>query len=218
MVDKAIVAAAIERLEAEQQRRRDERVARGEAIRAPLCIVVGDPEQVAAEIERDKARKIAELREAGEQREIVFDEPMVIITGVPRCGSDESFEAPPIAKADKAHRVEDFGARRRVSEALSSVDTPMPSTPAPASAEEPAEPLDVHRVHIQIAPPTENDPGAIVEGSYTLTADGVLRVYDADDNLLGTEHLQPGADAVAAARRVLRAKKSPEFWAPLNYH
>jgi hypothetical protein len=45
---------------------------------------------------------------------------------------------------------------------------------------------------------------AVIEGSYTLTEDGVLRACDADHNLLGTEHLAPGADAGAAARRVLR--------------
>jgi hypothetical protein len=75
-----------------------------------------------------------------------------------------------------------------------------------------------HRIRVQVAPPTESDPGAIVEGSYTLTEDGVLRVYDADQNLLGTDHLSPGADAGAAARRVLRAKKGPEpFWSPIAY-
>jgi hypothetical protein len=46
----------------------------------------------------------------------------------------------------------------------------------------------------------------------------VLRVYDTDQNLLGTEHLPPGADAGAAARRVLREKKSPgQFWGTINY-
>jgi hypothetical protein len=36
--------------------------------------------------------------------------------------------------------------------------------------------------------------------------------------LLGTEHLHPGADAGAAARRLLREKKSPgQFWSPISY-
>jgi hypothetical protein len=38
-------------------------------------------------------------------------------------------------------------------------------------------------------------------------SDGLLRVYDTDQNLLGTERLRPDADAGAAARRVLREKK-----------
>jgi hypothetical protein len=134
--------------------------------------------------------------------------------------NDDAYEAPPIAKApeDRAPRVEDFHARRQVSEALSAVSRPPPSTPAPWPVEEPAEPLVEHRIWVQVAPPTENDPGAIVEGSYTLAEDGVVRVYDVDRNLLGTEHLAPGADAGAAARRVLREKKAPaQFWNPINY-
>jgi hypothetical protein len=75
-----------------------------------------------------------------------------------------------------------------------------------------------HRIRVQVAPPTQDDPGAVIEGSYTLTEDGVLRVYDTDQNLLGTEHLRPDADAGAAARRVLREKKGPEpFWNPIPY-
>jgi hypothetical protein len=96
------------------------------------------------------------------------------------------------------------------------VDKPMPSTPAPVSVE-PAEPLVEHRIWAQTAPPTDTDPGAIVEGSYTLTEGGTLRIYGADRNLLGTEHLPPGADAGAAARQVLRAKKATGFWAPIPY-
>jgi hypothetical protein len=94
----------------------------------------------------------------------------------------------------------------------------MPSTPAPVqSSAEPAEPLVAHRIQVQVAPPTEDSPGAVIEGSYTLAGDGVLRVYDADRNLLGTEHLA-GDDARAVARRVLREKKSPgQFWNPINY-
>jgi hypothetical protein len=100
------------------------------------------------------------------------------------------------APEDKAPRVEDFHARRQVKEALFAVRNPPPRTPAPASAAESAQ-LVEHRIQVQVAPPTEDDPGAVIEGSYTLTESGVLRVYDADRNLLGTEHLAPGADAAA---------------------
>jgi hypothetical protein len=212
-MDKDIAAAAIERLEAEKQRRIDEKVARGEAVRVPLYVVVGGPEEADEQLELAKADKVAELRAAGERREIVFDEPMVLITGVPRC--DEDYEDPPIAKAP---RPEDFHARRQVSEALSAVSKPAPSTPAPRSVEEPAEPLVTHRIHVQVAPPTDNDPGSVIEGSFTVSANGTLRVYGADSNLLGTEHLRPEANAGAAARRVLREKKAPtQFWGPIPY-
>jgi hypothetical protein len=213
-----IAAAAIERLEAEQQRRRNEKIAKGEAVLAPLCVVLGvaSDEEVAAEIEAVKAREVVRLREAGERREIIFEEPLVLITGVPGC--DESFDGEVVAKEDTALRVEDFGARRRVSEALNAVDKPMPNSPAPVSAEEPAELLEEHRIYVQVAPPTEDSPaGAIVEGSYSLTEDGVVRVYDVDGNLVATDHLSPDADAAAAARRMLREKKGPnDFWRTLH--
>jgi hypothetical protein len=99
MDDKAIAAAAIERLEAEQQRRRDERVARGEAVLVPLpCVVVASDEEADGAIEDVRARTLAELRKTGEARQIIFDEPFVLITGVPEC--DESFGGE--AKADTA--------------------------------------------------------------------------------------------------------------------
>ncbi|OLB78716.1 MAG: hypothetical protein AUI16_02975 [Alphaproteobacteria bacterium 13_2_20CM_2_64_7] len=196
-MDKDIAAAAIERLEAERQRRIDEKVAQGTVVRAPLYVVVSDPEQVEAEVEGAKADKLAELRQAGETREIIFDEPFVIITGVPRSPDFEKDWArlPPAKPYDR----------------YASHDEPRkPAIVRPY--EEPAE-LVAHRIQVQVAPPTENDPGAIIEGTYTLAEDGILRVFDTDQNLLGTEHLHPGADAGAAARRVLREKKAPaEFW------
>jgi hypothetical protein len=195
-MDKDIAAAAIERLEAERQRRLDERVAKGEAVRAPLYVVVSDPGQVEAEIESAKADKLAELRKAGETREIVFDEPWVINTGVPR-GADFGKDWAPLppTKPYDRHDAAD--------------ESPKPAITRPS--EEPAEPLVAHhRIHVQVAPPTERDPGAVIEGSYTLTESGVVRVYDADRNLLGSERLAPGADAGAAARRVLREKRAPQ--------
>jgi hypothetical protein len=213
-----IAAAAIERLEAEKQRRRDEKIAKGEAVLAPLCVVLGvaSDEEVTAEIEAVKAREVVRLREAGERREIIFEEPLVLITGVPGC--DESLDVEPAAKEHETCRVDDFGARRRVSEALNAVDKPMPNSPAPVSAEEP-EPLEGHRypIWVQVAAPTDTDPGSVIEGTYTLAEGGVLRVYDVDGNPIGTEHLPPDANAAAVARRVLREKKGPsDFWRTLH--
>jgi hypothetical protein len=150
----------------------------------------------------EKERRFKEKLEKGE---------VVIVTGVPDADDDEGKVT---LKADKAPSVDDFSARRRVSEALNAVAKPMPTSSPPASGfEEPAEPLEEHHIYVQVAPPTENSPGAIVEGSYTLTESGVVRVYDVDGNLLGTERLHPGADAGAAARRELRAKRAPnDFW------
>jgi hypothetical protein len=200
-----IVAAAIERLEAEKQLRIDEKVAKGEAVRVQIYPVLDDPEEFGAEseqIESAKADKLAELRAAGETREIIFYVE-AISTGVPRSkGSGEAW--PPLPPAKPYDRY-----------AAASDEPRKPAITRPS--EEPAEPLEEHRIRVQVAPPTENDPGAIVEGSYTL-GDGVVRVYDADHNLLGTEHLRPGDDGGAAARRVLREKKGPDpFWNPIPY-
>jgi hypothetical protein len=84
--DPAKLEAALEQLEQERRRRQNEKVERGEAVRVPP-IVVSEPGDVAGE----KARRLAELRAAGEAREVIFghesddgSEISVIITGVPR--------------------------------------------------------------------------------------------------------------------------------------
>jgi hypothetical protein len=95
------IAAALSELEAEKQRRIDEKVEKGEAVRVPaLSIVVGASEEVGAAIKD----KLAALRAAGETREIYFEEPSVIVTGVPRAGRDDEYSAA-LARGDhKASR------------------------------------------------------------------------------------------------------------------
>jgi hypothetical protein len=51
----------------------------------PLSVVVGAPASVAAALEAFKAT----LRAAGETREIYFEEPALLVTGVPRAGRDD---------------------------------------------------------------------------------------------------------------------------------
>jgi hypothetical protein len=72
------LAAALEQLEAEKQRRVAAKIEAGEAVRVLLSTVKTQ------DIEAVRARKLAELRSAGELREIIFDET-IIDTGVPRC-------------------------------------------------------------------------------------------------------------------------------------
>jgi hypothetical protein len=90
--DPAKLEAALAELEAEKQRRIDEKANKGEAVRvASPVIVVGVEQPTDALLERAKADKITELRAAGEKREIYFDadKPTVIVTGVPRAGRDD---------------------------------------------------------------------------------------------------------------------------------
>jgi hypothetical protein len=83
--------ALMEELEAERQRRIDQKVEKGEAIRAPaLSVVVGTHDAANAAIENTRARMQAADREAGRKvREVYFEEPAVVITGVPRPGRDD---------------------------------------------------------------------------------------------------------------------------------
>jgi hypothetical protein len=105
---KSVLAAAIAKLEAEKQSRIEEKIAKGEAVRVPP-IVVGSPGSVNAE----KARRLAELRGAGETREVIFGfRPIdgsgaieVIVTGVPRRGRDVDI---PATEAPKPVKVADF--------------------------------------------------------------------------------------------------------------
>ena len=77
--------AALAQLEAEKQRRIDEKVEKGEAVRVKLNVVVGTEDEVDAAVEHAWQRKLAELREAGDTRKIYLSEDdRVIITGVPR--------------------------------------------------------------------------------------------------------------------------------------
>jgi len=78
-------AAALTRLEQERERRINEKIESGAAVRLPLLIVAGAPASVDAESVRK--RKLEELRRNGEAREIFFEE-ITIITGVPRPGRD----------------------------------------------------------------------------------------------------------------------------------
>jgi hypothetical protein len=201
-----IAAAAIERLEAEKQRRIDEKVANGSAVRVPLYVVVCDLEQVEAEIESAKADKLAELRAAGEQREIIFEEPMVIDTGVPR-HEDFGKDWAPLLPTDRYHRHD--------------AASDEPRAPAMVRPSEESEPYEgPHHIHVQVrgSDPDKGDPGAIAEGSFTISSGGIVRVRDAEGQLLGTHVLQPMEDAAGVARRILREKKSPvQFWNPLPY-
>jgi hypothetical protein len=176
-------------------------IERGDAIHVPFPAVVVSPgEDADALIEEEKARLTAKLRKAGETREIVFDEPMVIITGVPRSPDFEK-DWPPLPPAKPYDRYA----------------SPEPRKPAITQpSEEPAEPLVAHRIYAQVAPPTETDPGAIVEGSYTLTEDGVLRVFDTDRNLLGTERLPPAPTPVQPPDRSC-AQRRPQPRSTLRF-
>jgi hypothetical protein len=95
-----------------------------------------------------------------------------------------------------------------------------PAITRPSEADE-SEPYEgPHQIHVQIrcSDPDKGDPGAIAEGSSTVSSGGLVRVRDAEGQPLGTHVLQPLEDPASMARRILQQKKSPaQFWTPINY-
>jgi hypothetical protein len=81
----AAMRALVAELEREANRRREDKIAKGEFAHGPL-IVAGHERSA----QRLQDQITADMRAAGEKREIIFDE--VIITGVPRPGRDAGIE------------------------------------------------------------------------------------------------------------------------------
>lgn len=72
----------------ERERRAKAKVERGEAVLETLTVVVGGVEDLDNAIVSAKAQRLAELRAAGQTKEIIFAEPNSIVTGVPRPDRD----------------------------------------------------------------------------------------------------------------------------------
>jgi hypothetical protein len=219
------LAAALERLEAERDRRLNERLEKGEAVRAPV-IVVG------AEVSIDAAhnRMIDRLRAAGEKREIVCPQYEtqedgelreaidVIITGVPRAGREPDNYTPPPSVEPPAPYSSIYdrrspptaGRQARVDHVVDDVKPPIERTEPPTAPEG-------KRIWAQTAQPSQANPGgSIAEGSYRVEG-ALLTVEDLRGNLLGRAAVKPGDDVEAMARKILREKKVNDFYRPI-YH
>ena len=70
-------------------------------------------------------------------------------------------------------------------------------------------------MYAEIQPSSESDPGAIIEGRYT-ASDGLVRVWDMQGKLLGTQVFN-GDNPAHVARKILRAKLNTGFYDPLPY-
>src|SRR5262245_9674224 len=94
------LAEALERLEQERERRVAAKVEAGQAVVVPLLVATSQDPAVR------KAAKLAELRAAGEKREVIFD-TTVVDTGVPRAARDDRPAAPKASEAPPfPHRYE----------------------------------------------------------------------------------------------------------------
>jgi hypothetical protein len=220
------VMAAIERLEAEKQRRIDEKVEKGEAIREELYVVCAGPEDAADALGCRKASRTAALRAAGEKREIIFDPIDVIYTGVPRPGRDDKYVERYRERAKQS--AEEIRQREKEAAAARGVDfhegsrshepeykpPPLPAPPPETPAE-----LEWRGVIVQVRGPDHerNDPGEIAEARYAVL-NGVLYVEDAQGRRLGVQELTAEEDAAAIARGIARKKLcGNQFYAPITY-
>jgi hypothetical protein len=166
---------------------------------------------LAALLAKEEERRFKEKFEKGEE--------VVIVTGCPDADDDEGKVT---LKADKAPSADDFSARRQVSEALSAVAKPMPSSPPPrpqrqAEVERPDE--GPHRIIAQIRAPDyeRGDQGEVAEGTYSVYGN-VVHVDDMEGRSLGGQVLRPEDNPASVARAILRTTKAPgQFWAPINY-
>jgi hypothetical protein len=219
MTDKKIAEATIERLQAELQRRRDERIARGEVAFVP-AIVVGHP----GAIDRAKAAVVTGLRAQGESREIVFgfrdaEGQLIeaIATGVPRPGRDDGIPWPVAAiehEKEAAARLDAFheGAKDH---------KPQPSAPLPKPIDvTPPGDLELYGITVQIVAPTPGDLGMVREGRYGVR-DRVVYVMDDQGSHVSTRLLHEGeGDAKTIARSLLRdyyVRRHNPFYDPIVY-
>jgi hypothetical protein len=184
------IAEALERLEAERDRRVSEKIERGEAVRVLLSAVATQ------DMDAVRARKLAEMRRNGETREVIWDE-MVIDTGVPRA-PDQRGESADVVSNETEKSNEN-------NEALVSneADKTYSAEPIKSDDDEPK-----RSMWTQTEQPSAHNPGgSISEGWYRVVEGGsIVQVWDSQKRYLGSGTVQPGQDPVAVGRRVLREK------------
>ena len=192
-IDHNKLDAALERLEAERERRLAEKIEAGEIIEVPLWVVAGSQAGACAQVEQAKADKLAELRAAGETREVVF-EVTTVATGV--CKHGEATETKPWKPT-----APPFLPRPQRDEVVEVVEDEVREAPAPV--------IETY-VQVQVRQcQDDDDPGQVAEGWYSI--DGkVLTVADANGKYVGSRAMLEGEDARVVAKQLLREKKVPE--------
>jgi hypothetical protein len=198
-IDPDKLDAALERLQAEQARRLQARVEAGELVTVPLCVAVSTESKAPAAVEQAQARKLAELRSAGEEREVRFD-TTVVVTGVAAPGEDIGEEWKPAPRPDIAEPLlhEDEDSLRR---------------------EEPRPPVVESYVWVQTRPcRDDDDPGEILEGWFSVD-EGTVTITDREGKYITSRAMIAGEDPAALARLLLREKgpESESFNRRLDY-
>src|SRR6478735_8014305 len=125
-IDHDKLSGALERLEAELQRRLAEKIEAGQIVSVPICVTAGSEAEAHAKVEEAKAHALKELRDSGDERGVSFNVTLVK-TGVRRHGEAGASTEPwkPTAPPYLPTRVS--------TEASASVDLPeaIPEGPQP---------------------------------------------------------------------------------------
>jgi hypothetical protein len=195
-IDRAKALAALERLEAEKERRLQAKIDSGEVVSVQTTVVVGRDEDV----EEATARALARHPRAADGRAVHHD-LLVIVTGVPRPDPDQG--EPQVQTASSEGNL-----------------SSPPEGPAGSGAgilTEPSQPTPTYvRVTIRNGD-DDGDPGAIAEAYYSIE-DGLLVLRDSDDRHITSRALLKGQDPAVLAKSLLREAEEPEsFNHPIRY-
>jgi hypothetical protein len=232
MDEKKIELSHVEQLEqglaTERARRVDAKVESGQAVRAPITVVSAGPDDAESVLVSVGADKVAELRQAGERREIIV-EPFQIFTGVPRPWRDpryferltrdlaqQTVEQRQRDEAEAAAKVEVFHEGTRSHE-------PQPDAPMPKAVDvTPPGDLERHGAVVQMSGPTNGGPGVVREGAYGVVEGPprVIYIFDDQGNHITTRLLLDGEDAKTTAKSLLRdhyMKRHNSFYDPISY-
>jgi hypothetical protein len=211
--DPAKLRAALEHLEAVQAQRLAERIAAGELVEVKLFIVAGSESEARAQAEQAKAAKLAELRDAGDTREVVFDITLVT-TGVCRHGEISDPAAAPSAPSFALREdvaVQPLAVRHA---ACRTEDAPPSGSRTLSATDEEAvqtDPEPVFETYIAVQTRRcvdDDDPGEIAEGYFSVDGSTVT-VTNKVGGHVGSRTMLEGEDARVVAKQLLRGK-SPE--------
>jgi hypothetical protein len=212
-------AELLARLEAERETRIADKIAAGLLVEVPLCIVGGSETSVRAQVEQAKADRLAELRAAGDRREVVF-RINTVVTGVvlhgePRDPDERAPTAPGFASGEDAPRQ-----HLPVTTRPPRLDSAGERPAEPAAVDEgPQPPLVETPFCVQVGRcRDDDDPGTIVEGYFSVSGSTVT-VTNSAGGRVGSRVMLAGEDARAVAKRLLREKTAPEeeFTRALQY-
>jgi hypothetical protein len=189
------IEAAIARIKAEKERRLVEKVEAGEIVSVPLFVVAGSETEARTKVEQAKADKLAELRAAGDQREVMFSVTMAV-TGVCRHGEATGVPWKPMSPPSLPTHLPT--AEQSAVDLLDEVAEAIPEEPPP--------PIIETYVQVQVRQCLDgDDPGEVAEGWFS-TDGKFVTVTDSKGREIGSRAMLEGEDARVVAKQLLREK------------